>query len=245
MSVSMRLNASHRKCTPFSGTSRPHEQHVLARLESERGELARRPRLRQQRAIRDVGRVDVVDLLEVLTQRLAHDDGPVGEVRGRPLALLEHPCGGLAPLLALPVEAVHRDHGLGPGQSRQPREQRGPEGMEMHDIVMTHHRLERRPCDVRGGVEMLGVDRGSPQQTDAVVLGPRRRVIQPTEHVHVDAAVHESTRDLIDVTLDAAVRGGDALLPDHGDAHHAAPSRRAARRAAKRSARRAPSAPHA
>jgi hypothetical protein len=116
---------------------------------------------------------------------------------------------------------VHGDDRARADEARERREQRRPERVEVDDVVATEHRLGRAPRDVGRGVQVLRVDARPAEEADLVVLAAGRRVVEPAEHVDVDAARDETARDLVDVPLDAAVGGGDALLADHRHAHQA------------------------
>ena len=114
-------------------------------------------------------------------QRLRHHDRAVREVRGRALALLEHPRRELAPLLALPVEPVHGDHGRRAARGAAATANTdGPERVEVHDVVV----LRSSACAVESAT-WVGVSRcfvwmlGRRSRRDAVVAPAGRRVVEP------------------------------------------------------------------
>jgi hypothetical protein len=199
-----------------------HEQHVLARLEPVLVDLVGLAGLGQHRPVGDRHRVAAEVGREVLAQRLRHDDRAVGEAHRRSLALLERPLGEGAPLLALPVEAVHGDHGRPAERARGCCEQRRPERVEVEDVEVAGQGVRRRQRDVGDRVEVLGVHAGQAHQLDAVVAAADRRVMEPAVDGHLVPAGDQPARDLLDVALDPAVERGDPLLADHGDLHAAA-----------------------
>ena len=127
----------------------------------------------------------------------------------------------LAPLAALPVEAVHRDHGLGSGQAREPGEDRGAERVVVHHVVAPEEALGGGEGAMGDGVEVLGVDAGKAADAHAAIHPPLVRVVHPAENIHLMAALDQAGGDLLHVAFDAAVGRRNALLSDHGDLHAA------------------------
>ena len=207
----------------------PDEQHVASGFEPVLVDPVRRARLGQLGAVRDRHGVAPELFGEVLAQSLRHDDRPVGKAHRRPLALAKRPLREAPPLLALPVETMHGDHGRPAERARRRGEQGRPQGVEVEHVEVVGQRVRGRQRDVGDRVEVLGVHAGQPHEVDPVVAPAGRRVVAPAVHGDLVAAGDEAAPDLLDVALDPAVERGNPLLPDHGDPHAAAPARRARR----------------
>ena len=100
-----------------------------------------------------------------------------------------------------------------------PREGRGYILSGHMDVVPARESIHRRKRTMRDGVEVLRVDGGAAQEIDVGNGRAGRSVVRPAVHAAADSPVSEASRQLLDVTLDAAVRRRNPLLPDHQYAH--------------------------
>ena len=189
--------------------------------------LVDRPRLLRLDTVGDERRRTAVGVLEVGLGRFGQDDKAVGLSSRGPLPHLDVGAGELAPLGALPVQAVDGGDGPDAGSLRQGKRHAGALGVVVDHVGPV--------LDGRQGGEVRGAQRGEPLLVDrphgddahavdralAAVRGVAGHDIRAGAVVACDLVTERrhAAGELGHDDLHAALTGAVPLVSDHRDAH--------------------------